>query len=327
MKINVKFVSLAILAIAAGVFAMDGRKASKNDKLFSPRDHAIEIIKEAASDRNPLIRLGAIEAIVICRCGELYPLIEQGLADDVDAVRFGAALAVGDLGYGKAAGKVSDMFESSDQNEKIAAAYALLKLGDNDMDYHKAIVSALQSSDDTLSANAALIMGKLRAKKYIGLLRWAFQNKQGQEKTQIQAIESLAMLGYTDIASKAWALMISKRADDRVMGVITMYHLNTYDARNAIKTMLEDDILEVRLIAAGRLEALNSSDGREVITQFFEEDVKKLSGEDRARALTHAIDAIRFSKNLRLSEYLPGYLNDENIAVRLHSAIAILCIS
>lgn len=321
-----KILLLILVLLTTTCFSMDSKKAPRDNSLISPKKLAIEILNQAISDKDPLVRMDAIESIVLCRCKKLYPLIHRSLSDPIDAVRFAAALAVGDLRYEKAAAEVSELFESSDQNEKIAAAYALLKLGDDDIIYHKAIVTALQDTNSTTSANAALIMGKLGVKSYIGLLKWALQTRTDDNKTQIQAIESLAMLGYKDIDSKAWALMISKRADDRVMGIITMYRLATYDSINAIKTMLDDDVLEVRLVAAGRLEAFKDDTGYDIIEAFFEKDIKSLSNDDRSRALIHGLDAIRFSDNLKLAEYLPQFLHDSNVGVRIHSALAILSI-
>ncbi len=304
------------------------RKASMSDNSpVSPARQAVEVLKTALENSDPLIRMDAIESIVLCRCAELYPLIDKSLADPSTSVRFAAGLAVGDLRYRASEDKVLILFDSQDVNDKLAAAYALLRLGENDNEYHKTIVSAVQSSDSTVSANAALIIGKLGIKKYAGLLRWTLQVESSNDKTRIQAIESLAMLGEKDMISKAWALMISKRADDRAMGIITMSRLGTYDAVNAIKTMLDDDVLEVRLIAAGRLEAFRDDSGSDIITSFFDKDIKRLSGEDRSRPLIHALDAIRYSRNLKLAEYLPLYLKGEEVAVQIHCAAAILSLS
>jgi len=325
-KIN-SFITILLLASVAMCLAMDSKTVKINDSPQSPANQAMEILKSAAENESPLIRMDAIESIVISRCSKLFPMIDKSLADPVDAVRFAAALAVGDLRYKESKEKVLILFDSQDMNEKIAAAYALLRLGGSDNEYHKVIVTAIQSNDSTISANAALIIGKLGIKKYSGLLRWALQADSSDDKTRIQAIESLAMLKEKDVISKAWALMISKRADDRVMGIITMYHLGTYDSLNAIKTMLDDEVLEVRLVAAGRLEAFRDDTGTDVITSFFDKDIKGLSGEDRTRPLVHALDAVRYSRSLKLAEYLPQYLKDDDITVRIHSAAGILSIS
>lgn len=322
-----RIIFIIFLAVIGNSFAMDSKKVKINDSPESPANQSIMILRKAIENEDPLVRMDAIESIVISKCTELFPLIENCLADPSLPVRFAAILAVGDLQYKKAEGKVFILYESHDMNEKTAAAYALLKLGEKDDEYHKTIITALQSSDSTVSANAALIIGKLRLNKYAGLLRWVLQADSSDDRTRIQAIESLSMIGDKDIISKAWALMISKRADDRVMGIITMYHLGTYDSINAIKTMLEDEVLEVRLVAAGRLEAFRDNTGIDVIKGFFEKDINNLSGEDRSRPLIHAIDAVRYSRNLKLAEYLPQYLKGESIAVEIHCAAAILAIS
>ena len=321
--IRVLLVSIFIIATS---FAADSRRAPRDTKLLTPNKQSIEILKTAISSTNPMIRMEAIEAIALSGSSRLYPLIEERLSDTVDAVRFVAIIAIGDIRYNQATEKLNIFFEKGNENERVAASYAFLKLGDSDPEYHRILVKALQSSDNTISANAALVMGKLGSQKYIGLLKWVLQNRSGDDKTQIQAVDSLSQLGYDDIDSKAWSLMISKRADDRVMGIIAMYNLATYDSRNAIKTMLDDDVLEVRIVAAGRLAALRDDTGFDVIKNFFNSDLRTLSGEDRSRALIHAIDAIRFSKNLELAQYLPQFLTDKDETVKIHSALAILSI-
>ena len=321
--LNILLISILLITTS---FAADSKKASRETKLATPYEQSIEILEAAISSTNPMIRMEAIEAIALSRSRQLYPLIEERLSDTVDAVRFVAIIAVGDIRYSQATEKLNVFFEKGNENERVAASYAFLKLGDSDPEYHRILVKALQSGDSTTSANAALVMGKLGSEKYVGLLKWVLLNRSGDDKTQIQAVDSLSQLGYDDIDSKAWALMISKRADDRVMGIIAMYNLATYDSRNAIKTMLDDDVLEVRIVAAGRLAALKDNTGFDVIKNFFESDLATLSDEDRIRALIHSLDAIRFSKDLELAEYLPQFLTDKDETVRIHSALAILSI-
>mgnify|MGYP001110137148 CR=1 FL=1 len=47
-----------------------------------------------------------------------------------------------------------------------------------------------------------------------------------------------------------WTRLISAYADDRVMGIRAMGALGTPEAKNALTTMLDDPVPEVRLAAA-----------------------------------------------------------------------------
>ena len=68
-------------------------------------------------------------------------------------------------------------------------------------------------------------------------------------------------------------MLISSFADDRVMGIRGMGALGTADAKNAIITMLDDDILEVRLVAAEQLGKLNDNLGEPEVQDVFHKNL------------------------------------------------------
>ena len=69
----------------------------------------------------------------------------------------------------------------------------------------------------------------------------------------LQAAEAIAMLRDHRIYPKLWTRLISAYADDRVIGIRAMGALGTDEAKNAIVTMLDDPVPEVRLAAAEQL--------------------------------------------------------------------------
>ena len=83
----------------------------------------------ARAIHDPRVRSNAVEAIATVHEVRLMPKIQRMLHDSSVQVRFLSALAVGDLEYTLAKDEVTTLLNDPDQNVKMAAAYALLRLG------------------------------------------------------------------------------------------------------------------------------------------------------------------------------------------------------
>ena len=139
------------------------------------------------------------------------------------------------------------------------------------------------------------------------------------------AAEAIARLGDESIYPKLWAMLISTYADDRVSGIRAMGALGTMPARNAIITLLDDRIVEVRLAAAEQLGAMGDTAGEpEVLDFFVGKSVSDAERTNRAKAL--AAMAIGRIKTPALTKYLPNLLNSDSKGVRLTAAKAVLLI-
>ena len=90
---------------------------------------ATRIIQEGLSDVDPQIRANAIEVVTDTKRIKLMPKVQRLLEDDFVPVRFAAALAVGDLEYSLAESSVKQLLKDKDENVRIAADYAMSKLG------------------------------------------------------------------------------------------------------------------------------------------------------------------------------------------------------
>ena len=225
------------------------------------RDHAVRIVRQGLGSENSYVRAMSIEVVSTTRRMELMPMVTELLDDKTVPVRFGAALAVGDTGYRAGEFAAIEMLDDADMNVRIAGAYALAKLGR--VEKTELIRDALKSDNKTVRANSALLLGKLGNKSDIDRLYGLLSSAESADKEKLQVVESLAMLGDRRVfQSKLWPLLISKYSDDRIIGIRGMGALGTTDSRNAILTMLEDDILEVRLCAAEQLSRLGNRSGR-----------------------------------------------------------------
>lgn len=314
-----------MLAPVAG--ASQARRKSLTAQLPIEEQARWQIIEVLGSD-NLLKRMNAIEAIGLSKDESLMANLIMILKNDksTEAEKYAALMAIGDVRFKTATEVVRKYAGNEAPNLDIASAYALIRLGDTSLERYKAILKYLDSENQSARDNAVVALGKAGDRKYINLLRWIFSNENYTERTKLLAVEAMAELRDPEAFGKSWALMISKRADDRVMGIKSMRKLMTDDSRNSILTMLDDGVLEVRLVAAGQLAMMGDKSGLPLVEDFFANILPKLEGTDRSRALIHAIDAVIALKKTEVARYLPELMKDDSEDVRLKAAQAILSI-
>ncbi|TFG47373.1 MAG: HEAT repeat domain-containing protein, partial [Candidatus Brocadiia bacterium] len=135
---------------------------------------ALKIIEEGLADDNPQVRVNAIETVADNKMMRFMPKVGQMLKDEVVPVRFAATMAIADTDYQPAKFYLDRLLRDKNENVRIAAIYAIakmnypsnLKLYGNkkaNLEYLKALEplgKAITSSDQTVRANAALILGK-----------------------------------------------------------------------------------------------------------------------------------------------------------------------
>jgi HEAT repeat protein len=284
---------------------------------------ARQIILEGLADADPQIRANAIEVVASTREVRMAPMVHQLLADPVVPVKFAAILALGDLEYAPARNDVGPLLNDANLNIKIAAAYTICRLGQPDL--YKEICNALASGDQTVRANAALLLGKSGRKEGIRYLYWTLQRDDSSDMVVLQAAESIAMLGDRRIYPRLWTRLISAYADDRVIGIRAMGALGTDEAESAVVTMLDDPVPEVRLAAAEQIGKQGDSGGEAEVLAVFEKDLMAgmdAQGQERVKTLVAlAIGEVATEKT---SRYLPQLLQDPSKRVRLAAAKAVL---
>jgi len=296
------------------------RPASNGGNLES---QALRVVIEGLADPDPRIRTNAIEVVARTREVLLMPKVQRLLRDPTAPVRFLAAVAVGDVEYALARNDIIRLANENDANVKMAAAYALMKLGNADS--FKIFRDAITSEDQTVRANAALLLGKSGRRDAVRFLYWALRDDASEDKVVLQAAESIAMLGDDRIYPKLWSRLISAYADDRVLGVRAMGALGTEEARNALVTMLDDPVLEVRLSAAAQLGKLGEPIGEpEVLHVFKSHDLAEMDPQGRQRVKVLTALAIGEIGSKSLTKHLGKLLADPSRQVRLAAAKAVL---
>jgi HEAT repeat protein len=285
---------------------------------------AMRVLLESLADSDPQVRANAIEVVAATKHIRLMPRVQRLLMDERAPVRFSAILAMGDLQYSLAERDLKQLLNDNDENVRIAAGYALYRLGHTE--YLKVFRNAIASDDQTVRANAALLLGKSGDSSTLTQrsLWWTLRRKDSNDKVRFQAAEALAMLGDEQIYPKLWAMLISAYADDRVIGIKAMGALGTHKAKNALITMLDDAVLEVRLAAAEQLGRLNDPIGEPEVLEVFTKNLTAdldTEGLERVRRFTAlAIGQIGTDS---LAKYLPQLLQDESKSVRIAAAKAV----
>ncbi|HIJ67625.1 MAG TPA: HEAT repeat domain-containing protein [Planctomycetes bacterium] len=288
------------------------------------KPEAIEVIRGGLADENPIIRSNAIEVVSETGTRELLPIVAKLLKDEVAPVRFTACIVIGDMGFSGGEYLLRRLVNDRDVNVKIAAAYALTKLGR--LDYGEIIRSALKSKDQTVCANAAMLLGKMGSSSDIDLLYNVVRDPESSDKVRIQALEAIAMLGDEDIyGAKSLYLLISENSDDKIMGIRILGALGTSEAKDAIKTMLYEDIWEVRLCAAEQLGRLGDPSGRPEILEYLRNVSRDFDEPSIANSMaTMAIGRIGGDS---LTEYLPRLLRSRSKLIRLVAAQSVLLVT
>ncbi len=289
----------------------------------SPPAQAQEIVLNALIDPDPRIRANGIEVIATTGQVRLMPRAGRLFRDSAAPVRFLAALATGDLQYALAKNEIALMLNDSDESVKLAAAYAMMKLGQGE--YFKPLCEAITSQDQTVRANAALLLGKSGQQEALRFLYWTLQQRDSADKVVLQAAQSIAMLHDARIYPKLWTRLISAYADDRIVGVEAMGTLGTEQAKNALITMLDDPVVEVRLAAATQLGKLGEPIGEAEVLNAFQKEVADDAdpqGQERVKVMA-ALAAGEIGSD-PLMKYLPKLLADPSTQVRLAAAKAVL---
>jgi HEAT repeat protein len=284
---------------------------------------ALQILEHGLSDPNPRMRSSAIEIIVQTRQSRLMPQVKRLIRDPVVPVRFSALVAIGDLRYSLAKQDVQQIFQEENENPsvRLGAAYALDRLSQSQYANH--YYDAITSTDMTIRANSALLLGRSGNTNTLKLLYWALEDRDSDDRVLQQAIESIALLGDDRIYQKLWAELISAYADDRIHGIRAMGELRTEPAKQALLTMLEDPVLEVRLAAAEQLGRLKDPVGQYLVPEAFSPDPGR-SQADQIRIKVMAAMAIGEIGTESLTRYLPRLLNDASPFVRIAAAKATL---
>jgi HEAT repeat protein len=326
---NLLFVILSGIVVLVGACTESRTQLRVSDEteridLNRLQVRAVDIIRDGLIDENNFVKDRAIKAVSVTGRKELMPLVIQALKEDAVAVRFAAIEAIGDMRYLAAQYSLRRLLNDTNENIKIGAAYALTRLGKGD--FSDIIRRSTKSKDQTVRANAVMLLGKLGRKGDMQLLHQTLRALDSDDMVKIRAVEALATLGDEKVyQSKCWPLLISKYHDDRIMGIRAMSQLGTAEAKNAIKTMLYDDIVEVRLYAAGQLGELGDTAGQDEVAVYLSQNLQNQN--EWSVAGDTAVAAIGQIGTDALAKLLPVFIDSRSKLIRLSAAQSVLLLT
>jgi HEAT repeat protein len=217
-----------------------------------------EVLLAAAADPEASLRCNALESLALLKPdAKVQKLVLKALQDELPAVRFAAVVAVGDMKYTPARRPLEQLLWDQDESVKMAAGYALEKLGNTR--FKKWYDAALFGKNPLLKAQACMLLGKLgqttlRADSRAKL--WQVLRRPGQNPiVKLQAAEALAKLGDDKVLTKLLAFSSSGYADDRLMAISGLEYLASENTYAMLVTLADDAQLEVQL---GAIRALGA---------------------------------------------------------------------
>jgi HEAT repeat protein len=135
----------------------------------------------------------SVEALESAAREEALPWVRAALHDEHPAVRFAACLAAGNARDNLAEGAIRRCASDENASVRVAALYALHRLGKTDQS-GKLATYLLKDKDPSARRNAALVLGMLGESGAVPILARAVKDDQEPGVRQ-HALEALALLG------------------------------------------------------------------------------------------------------------------------------------
>jgi len=238
------------------------------DQAVEFRARALNFLKKAATGDDPVLRMQAIEAFQEAAPLAGIPFIEYNLDSPVPAVSFAALMAIGTLRDGMFLERVRTHTEHHDPNVRIAAIFALHRLGDESRTSE--LSSFLLSHPKAgVRANAAMAIGRLGEPGSVRLLRRALHQEQ-KNVAKMQILEALAMLGDEAGIERLRFYGYSAVPDQSTLAVMFLANAACHDAEALFRYRLTNaEIPETRLQAARGLGKLDNAEGLELAVRYL----------------------------------------------------------
>lgn len=286
---------------------------------------AEKIVSDGLKSLDSRVKANAIEVASSTGQVQFAPKIAELLKDREVLVRFAAALAIGDLQYKTSEKTLRELLNDTDVNVKIAAGYALYKFGNKQ--YISMIQASAKQDDQTIRANVAMLLGKLKSTESLPVLYGIKDDPSSTDTSAFSATEAIARIGDEKIYPKIWSMLISVYADDKYMGTRAMGAFGGTRGEEALLTMLEDEVPEVRLSAAEQLGSLGDSGGTMVVLEYLTGTNQK--DEKAVTDMRNAIAALAIGQigDAKLIEYLPKLLKSDSPAVSLSASKSVFILA
>jgi len=215
-------------------------------------------LRQAVEDKDPETRSHAIEAMATASPKQSGAAFVQALSDSNPAVRFAAAMAIGEARYAPAKDKLVAMARDKklepDKRVLCAVIYALHRMGETSFTH--ALGELLFDPEPEVRANAAMVMGKMGEPSATGPLKTLLGDEQ-EPAVQLQIHESLALLGDSRSRHFLEAYIKGYFLDLRLAALPALARTDPRRAVYVLQKLLDNDKApQIRVVAAWQLAEL-----------------------------------------------------------------------
>lgn len=232
------------------------------------RAQAIDFLKRAAVSDEPILRMQAIEAFQEVAPGEGRLYIVRNIDNGYAGVSFAALMAAGVSGQRAAEDRVRLRAEDADASVRIAAIFALHKLGDRRRTGELGEL-LLNHPDARVRGNAALAIGRLRDHRSVRLLHMAL-HKERKDAVKMQILEALALADDSHGIDRLRFYGYSAVPDQAALALMLLANAGTPEAEDLFRYRLHyADHPEIRLQAARGLGRLGYDAGLDLALEYL----------------------------------------------------------
>ena len=227
------------------------------------RVEAMEELEKASQSTNAFTRAHAIEAMAATLGAQAGPAYVRGLCDAEPAVRYAAAVAVGDLKYAPAKDRLlamaGDKTVEPDRRVMPGVIYAMYELGVEE--YAGQLGGLLFDTEQEVRANAAMAMGRMGEPSATGPLR-SLQAQETEDRVRLSIFEALAMLGDEASAYRLEAYARTTFLDMRLAAITAMSQFPSPRSLAVMRQLISEkrNPPQVRVAAGGALAKMGEVD-------------------------------------------------------------------
>ena len=316
--------ALCLLTVAVGSADLAWAQSSGAttpwlEVLESARSRAIDQILDSSHSETPYIRANAIEAAHHLP-HRVVPIVQLGLKDRHEAVRFAAAVTIGSLQIKRMAPAVLPLTNDPSESVRAAALFALHRCGAQ-VDLNP-LAAMLASPKPTVRGNVAILFGKMDDPGTAPMLKELAATPIPRASAvqeaiiRIQIAESIVHLGDEGALNAIRAAAYSQFDEVRVLSVSMLGGFKDRRMAKGFAQMLLEPPIELQIAAAGALADLGRFEGEPIVMRASRSDFPTV------RAQTALV--LRRFRNPRSQKVLVKMLNDREEQVRLSAAAAIL---
>ncbi len=259
---------LGLTALCVGCIQPPGRGMLQRDELVTFSEAAVKALQEAALGDEPALRMNAIETLAEVAPAEGLPFIELNIENDYAGASFAALMALGHLKNRDYLERIRTRAEHANPNVRIAALYALHRLGERQRTTELADF-LLNNRDARVRANAALAIGRLGEPSAAKVLHQALRREQ-KDLPKLQILEALAIMGDKYATERLIFAGYSAYPDQAASAIMFLANARSQEAEDLFRYRLGiSEHPEVRLQAARGLGRLGDESGLDLAIAYL----------------------------------------------------------